>query len=899
MAHIEQKAFCNKVKLIFPQYFSNKKVLDIGSLDINGNNKILFDNCSYIGLDLGEGKNVDVIGSGHLYDAPDEYFDTIISTEAFEHDMFYEKTISNIIRMLKPGGLFLFTCAAPGRPEHGTRRTGGFDAPLLIHQSEKWADYYKNLTDIDIQKIPSFNINFPDGYFEINNHAEIPSDLYFYGIKGGSKYLIDSIVTTCPKDQFNEDIIVIDCWPDNSSKESDLVNLIKRVKVYNIPILLTGHYPIKPEIQRMVDYYLYDKNNPILTNDHFNEFGVNSVRWTEIGDLRIENHREFHHDYAIWETMRNCFNFCKFLGKKYIHFMEYDNLPDVYQYRQAFIEHIRRWDAVLYEYDKGSTTLANPYCATYIFSVRTDVAISTIDIIKSKDEFFRNKPDKWQLESNFFNSLRQVTNKFYVCEYIPNEKELNKQAVWNRDDINRNGIDIQFYLAVNEFNYLYLHVIPKDDCLIEVEYQNYKQFHNLQHEGFFVQEIGKYKKGYTVKVYHEGVEIFNQFLGSEVDKFRKYNIITSKGNSNHIPKEVNINFVDGPFVEIKEDAQKLYHVQFINAKTNFIEYELDLKSNHWAKSSKKYYIDWIIKIQGIDNDYEHVHVFNMAGKRVLISFESKSLGDTLAWFPYVEKFRNDKRCEVICSTFHNNLFYTQYPNIKFIEPGTSVDNIYALYRVGLFVINNSPDYTKHPSDPKKDPLMKVGSDILGLDYIELKPNLPILGKEKKKVVSIAIHGTAQCKYWNNPNGWQEVVNFLVDNGYEVKLLSKEEDGYMGNKNPKNITVIYPGKIEKILKIIQESEMFIGISSGLSWLSWAAGTETILISGFTDDYLEPKNGVRRVINKNVCNSCWNIHIFDPGDWNWCPVHKGTNRSFECSKLITSQQVIDQIQLALKL
>ena len=89
-------------------------------------------------------------------------------------------------------------------------------------------------------------------------------------------------------------------------------------------------------------------------------------------------------------------------------------------------------------------------------------------------------------------------------------------------------------------------------------------------------------------------------------------------------------------------------------------------------------------------------------------------------------------------------------------------------------------------------------------------------------------------------------------------------------------------------------MFIGISSGLSWLSWAAGTPTILISGFTDFDLEPTEGVVRLINKDVCNSCWSNHTFDPGDWNWCPDHKGTERQFECTKSITSEMVIKELE-----
>ena len=189
--------------------------------------------------------------------------------------------------------------------------------------------------------------------------------------------------------------------------------------------------------------------------------------------------------------------------------------------------------------------------------------------------------------------------------------------------------------------------------------------------------------------------------------------------------------------------------------------------------------------------------------------------------------------------------------------------------------------------------MKVASDILGLEYKELKPLLPKLGKKKKKLVSIAIHSTSQCKYWNNPTGWQEVVDFLNDKGYEVRLLSREEDGYMGNKHPKGITTQPKGTLKDLIKVLQESEFFIGISSGLSWLSWASGTPTVIISGFTDIDLEPLNGVTRIINKNVCNSCWSDYEFNPGNWNWCPVNEGTDGQFECSKTITGDDVIKEI------
>jgi len=187
MSHFNQQQFCERTKLRYPSFFKDqKKVLDIGSLDINGSNKMFFDNCDYLGIDLGKGINVDFICIGHKFEGPDNYYDTIITTEALEHDMYYEKTIKNVMRMLKPGGLFLFTCATTGRPEHGTIRTAPSDSPFLQFVSAEWGDYYKNLTKEDIIAIQGFTYVFPDGIFEIGNES---LDLYFAGIKGGNNYL--------------------------------------------------------------------------------------------------------------------------------------------------------------------------------------------------------------------------------------------------------------------------------------------------------------------------------------------------------------------------------------------------------------------------------------------------------------------------------------------------------------------------------------------------------------------------------------------------------------------------------------------------------------------------------------------------------------------------------------
>jgi hypothetical protein len=56
-------------------------------------------------------------------------------------------------------------------------------------------------------------------------------------------------------------------------------------------------------------------------------------------------------------------------------------------------------------------------------------------------------------------------------------------------------------------------------------------------------------------------------------------------------------------------------------------------------------------------------------------------------------------------------------------------------------------------------------------------------------------------------------------------------------------------------------------------------------------------IRITSPKGKCEGCFNRLRLDPGDWNWCPDHKGTDRQFECTKSITSQMVISELEKVL--
>jgi len=169
MAGKRQFDYCLKIKERFPDYFKHKTVLDVGSMDINGNNRFLFEDCEYIGLDIGEGENVDMICYVHKYFTTIKY-DTIISTEMLEHDKYWGKSLKQMFRLLKNEGLLLITAATTGRAEHGTYRNEHKASPYTN-------DYYRNITTemmsegLDFNKFIKFKLDI------------INTNIFFWGIK--------------------------------------------------------------------------------------------------------------------------------------------------------------------------------------------------------------------------------------------------------------------------------------------------------------------------------------------------------------------------------------------------------------------------------------------------------------------------------------------------------------------------------------------------------------------------------------------------------------------------------------------------------------------------------------------------------------------------------------------
>lgn len=366
-------------------------------------------------------------------------------------------------------------------------------------------------------------------------------------------------------------------------------------------------------------------------------------------------------------------------------------------------------------------------------------------------------------------------------------------------------------------------------------------------------------------------------------------------------KNFHFHFKDGAVVEILKNADypddAKFDVRFFDGDK--LEYQTILRKGEFAKTNRKYVIPWNIEIYYNDS-LVFEYKFDIKNRVVLISMESSALGDTLAWAPYVEDFQKKYNCIVYFSTFKNFLLentsnFKNNSKIKLI-PKKLQEMEYQkcnfFYKIGCYEEAQGLNKVNW----RQIPMQQIACDILNVDYSQKKINLlyPELLQRldsyknkipKDKYIVIAPNSTMKAKLWNNPEAWSILIKLLKEHGYRIIQIGYEKCLKEGAENYVNTDLYYN------LALIYNSELFIGLGSGLTWCSWCLDKNTVMISPFSDKFTEFEDEkTLRIENKSVCNSCFNNiqYEFNRG-WDWCPAKK----DFMCTKSLSPFKVYNLI------
>lgn len=385
---------------------------------------------------------------------------------------------------------------------------------------------------------------------------------------------------------------------------------------------------------------------------------------------------------------------------------------------------------------------------------------------------------------------------------------------------------------------------------------------------------GGYVLEFWLKKHFEPYEGDYGFIQIETD-----NLFNQKDTTAWEDDLLEAHFNGGAFFNIVGIADREYDVVFSSPKLGDY-YRTMQKTGTWTRPNILYYQDWNIRAS-LNGKEVYNKSIDLKDKRVFLAMGSRALGDTIAWVPYFEEFRKKHQCHVIAVSWWNRIF--DYPEIEWIEPGGYANNIYAKYEVGCY----DNDLNRNVVDWRTVTLQKVATDILGLEYTPLKPKLkytPATKNIDKKYFCFSEFSTMRTKLWQYPGGWQRIIDYLADLGYVGVSISVEPTKL------NNVIKANGMSIEHTMSVLASADFYIGLGHGPSWVAWALGIPTVLISGFSEPFHEFDTKYRILPPDGFCRGCFgNTKYTFNREWEWCP----EGRHYECSKSILPEMVIENV------
>ena len=238
-------------------------------------------------------------------------------------------------------------------------------------------------------------------------------------------------------------------------------------------------------------------------------------------------------------------------------------------------------------------------------------------------------------------------------------------------------------------------------------------------------------------------------------------------------------------VDDQQNLDKTFRVKFSD-ENNKLLHEIPLLNNGvLCRPRQQWHVDWNISVDDIleNGNYRNLldYKYNLDNVLVDIICDSGSLGDTIAWVPYIEEFRKRHNCRINLISGWSDMFKKSYPNIShWSYDDTSRlegEEPFSRMHVGWYYnYENGFHMDIHKNDPRSVPLQQTASDTFGFDYKEIQSRVDIPeGYDRaieEKYVTLSVHGTAQCKYWNWKGGWNKVVDYLHSLGYKVMSIDK-------------------------------------------------------------------------------------------------------------------------------
>ena len=197
---------------------------------------------------------------------------------------------------LKACDVFLF----PSKGDRGNKELN----PIAIKEAMEYDDLIKVMYNLDVY---------------CNKYNDAENMVYLTGDIGSDT---TNIIKKLNLDVLEEECIILGTYPNIKDRVQWTKDTILSLKPLGRKIILVSHYPVDQDIQRMVDYYIYDKHNPLTHHSYYTRFYHDTPEY--FAEININGLKDSNQSLTVLVNMFNAAKVAKELGFKRFFYTTYD-----------------------------------------------------------------------------------------------------------------------------------------------------------------------------------------------------------------------------------------------------------------------------------------------------------------------------------------------------------------------------------------------------------------------------------------------------------------------------------------------------------------------------------------------------------------------------------------------
>lgn len=203
---------------------------------------------------------------------------------------------NDVSEFLQASDVFFF----PSKGDRGNKELN----PIAIKEAMEYPDVIKMMYNLDVY---CNKYNGQEDVVYLTN--DISSDT-------------TNLMEKLNLDRLDEELIIIGTYPNLKERVKLTKETIQSMKPLGRKIMLVSHYPVDDEIQRMVDYYIYDKNNPLTHHSYYTRFYNDTPNY--YAEININGLKDTNQSLTVLVNMFNAIKAAKQHGYKRVFYNTYD-----------------------------------------------------------------------------------------------------------------------------------------------------------------------------------------------------------------------------------------------------------------------------------------------------------------------------------------------------------------------------------------------------------------------------------------------------------------------------------------------------------------------------------------------------------------------------------------------